>query len=114
MCTDAAGRRHAASLLTLALRAADGVAFKFGYLDFSARLIDLTRSAARLAEHPLLLAEVAYVRTETSFANGDLEAAARTLELAADQVPDLAPLRRRPHSAPCTCALFGRKAAGWR
>lgn len=86
---DAAGRRHAATLLTLALRAADGVAFKFGYLDLSARLIDLMRSAAQIAEDPLLLAAVAYVRTETFFATGDLETAARALELAADQVPDL-------------------------
>ncbi|MFC4004086.1 helix-turn-helix domain-containing protein [Prauserella oleivorans] len=86
---DAAGQRHAASLLTLALRAADGVAFKFGYLDLSARLIDLMRSAAQIAEDPLLLAAVAYVRTETFFATGDLDTAARALELAADHVPDL-------------------------
>lgn len=86
---DTADRRHAAALLTLALRAADGVAFKFGYLDLSARLIDLMRSAAQLAEDPLLLATVAYVRTETFFANGDLDTAARALELAADHVPDL-------------------------
>ncbi|MCP2243511.1 helix-turn-helix domain-containing protein [Lentzea aerocolonigenes] len=86
---DAAGRRHAAILLTLALRAADGVAFKFGYLDLSARLIDLMRSAAQIAEDPLLLAAVAYVRTETFFATGDLDTAARALELAADHVPDL-------------------------
>ncbi|MFI7676356.1 helix-turn-helix domain-containing protein [Actinophytocola sp. NPDC049390] len=86
---DAADRRQAAALLTLALRAADGVAFKFGYLDLSARLIDLMRSAAQIAEDPLLLAAVAYVRTETFFATGDLDTAARALELAADQVPVL-------------------------
>jgi transcriptional regulator with XRE-family HTH domain len=86
---DAAGQRHAAALLTLALRAADGVAFKFGYLDLSARLIDLMRSAAQIAEDPLLLAAVAYVRTETFFATGDLDTAARALELAVDHVPDL-------------------------
>lgn len=86
---DAADRRQAAALLTLALRAADGVAFKFGYLDLSARLIDLMRSAAQIAEDPLLLAAVAYVRTETFFASGDLDTAARALELAADQVPVL-------------------------
>lgn len=84
-----ADRHHAAALLTLALRAADGVAFKFGYLDLSARLIDLMRSTALLAEDPLLLAVVAYVRTETFFASGDLDIAARALELAADRVPDL-------------------------
>jgi transcriptional regulator with XRE-family HTH domain len=86
---DTAGRRHAAALLTLALRAADGVAFKFGYLDLSARLIDLMRSVAQIAEDPLLLAAVAYVRTETFFATGDLDTAARTLETAAEQVPTL-------------------------
>ncbi|MFI6098163.1 helix-turn-helix domain-containing protein [Lentzea sp. NPDC051213] len=84
---DAIGRRQAASLLTLALRAADGVAFKFGYLDLSARLIDLMRSAAQVAEDPLLQATVAYVRTEAFFATGDLDTAARALDLAADQVP---------------------------
>ncbi|MFC0105544.1 hypothetical protein [Kibdelosporangium aridum] len=82
-----ADRGHAATLLTLALRAADGVAFKFGYLDLSARLIDLMRSKARLAEEALLLAAVAYVRTETYFASGDLDTAAQALEIAADQVP---------------------------
>jgi transcriptional regulator with XRE-family HTH domain len=86
---EAANRRHAAALLTLALRAADGVAFKFGYLDLSARLIDLMRSAAQLAEDPLLVATVAYVRTETYFASGDLDTAARALELAADSLPVL-------------------------
>ncbi|WNV90249.1 helix-turn-helix transcriptional regulator [Umezawaea sp. Da 62-37] len=86
---DATDRRHAAALLTLALRAADGIAFKFGYLDLSARLIDLMRSAAQLAEDPLLVAAVAYVRTETFFATGDLDTAARALELAADHLPAL-------------------------
>jgi transcriptional regulator with XRE-family HTH domain len=86
---DAAYRRQAAAHLTLALRAADGVAFKFGYLDLSARLIDLMRSAAQVAEDPLLLATVAYVRTETFFATGDLDTATHALELAADQVPAL-------------------------
>ncbi|MDI5982166.1 hypothetical protein [Amycolatopsis magusensis] len=65
------------------------MAFKFGYLNLSARVIDLMRSAAQLAEDPLLLAAVAYVRTETFFASGDLDIAARALELAADRVPDL-------------------------
>ncbi|SER92306.1 hypothetical protein SAMN04487818_10679 [Actinokineospora terrae] len=74
-------------MLTLALRAADGVAFKFGYLDLSARLIDLMRTAAQCAEDPLLVAAVAYVRTETFFASGDLGTAARALEHALDRVP---------------------------
>jgi len=84
---DARLRRDAAALQTLALRAADGVAFKFGYLDLSARLIDVMRWAAQSAEDPLLLAAVAYVRTETFFATGELDTAARALEVAADQIP---------------------------
>lgn len=80
-------RRAAAALQTLALRAADGVAFKFGYLDLSARLIDVMRATAELAEEPLLSAAVAYVRTETFFATGDLDTAARALEVAANQIP---------------------------
>ncbi|APU21290.1 helix-turn-helix domain-containing protein [Actinoalloteichus sp. GBA129-24] len=86
---DTAGRRDAAALLTLALRAADGVAFKAGYLDLSARLIDMMRSTAQIAEDPLLLAVVAYVRTESFFATGDLDTAARALDVATDHVPDL-------------------------
>ncbi|WP_052168771.1 helix-turn-helix domain-containing protein [Actinoalloteichus spitiensis] len=92
-------RRHVAALLTLVLRAADGMAFKFGYLDLSARLIDPMRSTAQLAEDPLLLAAVAYVRTETFFATGNLDTAARALELAANDVPDL--------DTASSCAAFG-------
>lgn len=73
-------------LLTLAYRAADGMAYKYGYLDLSARIIDLMRSAALKAEDPLLLAAVAYVRTETFFATGDLDAAANALTKAADNL----------------------------
>lgn len=78
--------RETAKLLTLAFRAADGIAFKFGYLDLSARLIDLMRQAAMVTEDPLLLAAVAYVRTESFFASGDLSTAGRALVDAADQV----------------------------
>jgi len=70
-----AGRsRQATGLLTLALRAADGTAFKFGYLDLSARIIDLMNVMAQAADNPLLMATVAYVRTETFFASLDLTA----------------------------------------
>ncbi|GLZ37902.1 hypothetical protein Acsp05_15260 [Actinokineospora sp. NBRC 105648] len=82
-----AEQRSVAALLTLALRAADGVAFKFGYLDLSARLIDRMRTAAQRAEDHLLAAAVSYVRTETFFANGDLVTAARALDLAVDELP---------------------------
>jgi len=77
---------QAASLLTLALRAADGVAFKFGYLDLSARIIDLMRINATTAGDPVLQAAVAYVRTETFFATDDLDTAIRVLISAADQL----------------------------
>ncbi|RBM18641.1 XRE family transcriptional regulator [Prauserella sp. PE36] len=78
--------RDAATLLTLAFRAADGVAYKFGYLDLSARIIDLMRVSALAAEDPLLVAAVAYVRTETFFATGDLTSASRLLMAAADDL----------------------------
>ncbi|MFD7652938.1 hypothetical protein ACFV4N_03045 [Actinosynnema sp. NPDC059797] len=94
-------RRQAATLLTLALRAADGVAYKFRYFDLSARLIDLMRTTAQDSEDPLLPAAVAYVRTETFFASGDLHTAARALDLAADQIPTRA-LKQAP-----TAAAFG-------
>lgn len=80
-----AGR--AATLLTLALRAADSAAFKFGYVDLSARIIDLMRSSARSANDPLLTAAVAYVRTETFFATRNLATASRLLIAAADDLP---------------------------
>jgi transcriptional regulator with XRE-family HTH domain len=81
-----AGQRGAATLLALALRAADGVAFKFGYLDLSARIIDHMRAAALDAEDPLLMATVGYVRTESFFVTGDLATAARLLTRTADDL----------------------------
>lgn len=93
-----ADRRHVASLLTLALRAADGVAYKFRYFDLSARLIDLMRLTAQESEDPLLPAAVSYVRTETFFASGDLHTAARALDLAADRIPTRA-LKQAPVAA---------------
>jgi transcriptional regulator with XRE-family HTH domain len=80
------GVHDTATLLTLAFRAADGVAYKFGYLDLSARIIDLMRASALAAEDPLLVAAVAYVRTETFFATGDLSSASRLLMAAADDL----------------------------
>ncbi|WP_157767950.1 helix-turn-helix domain-containing protein [Actinosynnema pretiosum] len=82
-----ADRNRVAALLTLALRAADGVAYKFRYYDLSARLIDLMRMTSQAAADPLLTAAVAYVRTETFFSSGDLRTAARALALAIDQLP---------------------------
>ncbi|MEV0597641.1 helix-turn-helix domain-containing protein [Nonomuraea cavernae] len=46
-----------APLLVTSYRAADAVAYKYGYLDLSARLIDLMRQTSVLVEDPLLAAE---------------------------------------------------------
>lgn len=79
-------QQQVAVLRTLALRAADGIAFKFGYLDLSGRLIDLMRQSAAQANDPLLVAAAEYVRTETFFASGDLGTAGRALVKAASEL----------------------------
>ncbi len=80
-------RVPAAGLLTLALRAADGLAYKYGYLDLSARIIDVMRGWAEMSSDPLLRAMTAYVRTENFFVTGDLNTASRLLVAAADELP---------------------------
>ncbi|WP_329791930.1 hypothetical protein V1227_08300 [Lentzea sp. DG1S-22] len=94
-------RRQVEALRALALRAADGLAFKFGYLDLSSRLIDLMRHSAALSDDQLLVAAAEYVRTETFFANGDLTAARRLLIRAADE-PSLSSL-----ASPRVAAAYG-------
>lgn len=89
-------------LLTLALRAADGVAYKLGYHDLSARIIDLMRYTAQTCGDPALAATVAYVRTECFFATGDLATAQRLLMEAADRLAD----QRLDGSIPAT-ATYG-------
>lgn len=79
---DARGLGHT---LTLAYRAADGLAFKYGYTDLSARLIELMAGAAENTGDELLLGAVSYVRTETFFATDDLEPAERILVDAVDR-----------------------------
>ncbi|MEV4382432.1 helix-turn-helix transcriptional regulator, partial [Streptosporangium sp. NPDC049644] len=56
------------ALLVATYRAADAVAYKYGYLDLSARLIELMRQTSAVAGDPLLSASTAYVRTEVFFA----------------------------------------------
>ncbi|GAA3898964.1 helix-turn-helix domain-containing protein [Streptomyces sp. NPDC003328] len=82
----AALRGELAELLVMAYRSADAVAFKFGALDLSARLIELMRWAVSEVGDPLLAASVAYVRTETFFAARAHRAGLRALELAIDAV----------------------------
>jgi transcriptional regulator with XRE-family HTH domain/tetratricopeptide (TPR) repeat protein len=79
-------QQQVALLRALALRAADGIAFKFGYLDLSGRLIDLMRQSAAQANDPLLVAAAEYVRTETFFASGDLSTAGRALVKVASEL----------------------------
>ena len=81
-------RADATELLVLAYRAADGLAFKYGYADLSAQIITAMRLATTGIDRPFLDAAVAYVRTEMFFATEDLEAAGRSLVQAADRIPD--------------------------
>ncbi|MEV4749855.1 helix-turn-helix transcriptional regulator [Streptosporangium sp. NPDC049248] len=75
------------ALLVATYRAADAVAYKYGYLDLSARLIELMRQTSTVAEDPLLSASTAYVRTEVFFATHTYQAGLRALESAIDQLP---------------------------
>jgi transcriptional regulator with XRE-family HTH domain len=81
-----ADRERASELLVQGLRAADGIAYKFGYLDLSAWIIELMRRASDQLQNDLVGAATAYVHTETFFAIGDLESASRVLDHAANQV----------------------------
>ncbi|WP_242891093.1 helix-turn-helix domain-containing protein [Actinomadura litoris] len=83
-------RRSAARILTAAYRSADAVAYKYGYYDLSARLIELMRRTAQFAEDPALIATTAYVRTEVFFASGQsLAHGLKALEIALDDMPTL-------------------------
>ncbi|KJK43582.1 hypothetical protein UK23_32665 [Lentzea aerocolonigenes] len=86
LATEDVQQQQLALLRALTFRAADGIAFKFGYLDLSARLIDLMRQSAAQANDPLLVAAAEYVRTETFFASGDLSTAGRALVKAASEL----------------------------
>ncbi|MBL1100171.1 helix-turn-helix domain-containing protein [Streptomyces coffeae] len=80
-------RAEIAGLLVSALRTADAVAYKYGARDLSARLVDLMRWVAPHAGDPLLVAAVAYVRTETFFAARAFAPGLRALEAALDAAP---------------------------
>jgi transcriptional regulator with XRE-family HTH domain len=84
---DGARRAEAALLLVSAYRSADGVAYKFGYYDLSARLIELMRHTADEHGDGLLAASTAYVRTETFFASGNLRSGLRALHAAVGATP---------------------------
>jgi len=57
-------REEAYGLLAMAYRAADAIADKHGFIDLSARAIELIRWAAAQAGDPLMQGMAAYVRTE--------------------------------------------------
>jgi transcriptional regulator with XRE-family HTH domain len=78
---------HAHRLLAMTLRGADSVSYKFNYYDLSDHIIQLMRWSAHQSEDELLTATVAYVHTETFFANGDLERGLRRLEAAIEAAP---------------------------
>ncbi|MEV7971196.1 hypothetical protein AB0O34_35165 [Sphaerisporangium sp. NPDC088356] len=83
-------RERAAGQLALAYRAADGVAFKYGYVDLSARLIELMRWAADQSGDELVVAAAAYVRTEIFFADRNLGPALKALEAAEARIQSTA------------------------
>jgi transcriptional regulator with XRE-family HTH domain len=86
--TRGAEQLRAAHLLATAARSADAVAYKFGALDLSARLVELMRWAADLTEDRVVQASAAYVRTETFFAARAHAQGLRALEQAIDACPD--------------------------
>jgi transcriptional regulator with XRE-family HTH domain len=69
-------------LLALAYRAADALCDKFGYLDLSARTIELLRWAAARSGDPVLVGVAAYVRAETFFSNRRPASGLRALDTA--------------------------------
>lgn len=106
---DGVERQQAAALLTSAYRSADGVVYKFRYHDLSARLVELMRWAARIAEDPALEATAAYVRMEVFFAGGrpeNLATGLRTLEAAIDATPT-----GRSHSVTAAVGALHMRAA---
>lgn len=74
-------------LLVAIYRAADAVAYKYGYHDLSARLIELMRGASGLVDDPLLTASTAYVRTEIFFAAQAYHTGLRAIESEIDRLP---------------------------
>ncbi|MFJ7218909.1 helix-turn-helix transcriptional regulator [Amycolatopsis sp. NPDC098790] len=87
MATGEQERSNTTELLILAYRAADGLAFKYGYTDLSGQIITAMRLAGSQVDRPFLDAAVAYVRTEMFFAAKDLETAHRSLIRAIDRIP---------------------------
>ncbi|MER5355704.1 helix-turn-helix transcriptional regulator [Kitasatospora sp. NPDC002551] len=103
-------REEAARLLALAARSADAVAYKYDYRDLSARLVELMRWSAGLADDPALTAAAAYVRMEVYFASRQLGPGLRSLRRALDQMP--APTTERLAAAAAALHMRAAVAAG--
>ncbi|MEV0188514.1 helix-turn-helix transcriptional regulator [Kitasatospora purpeofusca] len=103
-------REEVARLLALAVRSADAVAYKYGYRDLSARLVELMRWAAGIAGDPALIAVGEYVRMETFFAAGQLAPGLRSLRAALDRMP--APATQRLAAAAAALHMRAAVAAG--
>ncbi|WP_327073439.1 helix-turn-helix transcriptional regulator [Kitasatospora purpeofusca] len=108
--TRGCGQQEAARLLALAVRSADAVAYKHGYRDLSARLVELMRWAAGIADDPALTAASAYVRMETFFAARQLAPGLRSLRAAVDRMP--APTTERLTAAAAALHMRAAVAAG--
>jgi hypothetical protein len=96
-----AGQRRAvfADLLVQSYRAADAVAFKYGYLDLSARIIGLLGWAAGQSGDELTAAAASYVRAEVFLASGNVATGRRMLVRSAD--------RLMPESSVPAAAAYG-------
>ncbi|MDX6743610.1 helix-turn-helix transcriptional regulator [Actinocorallia sp. A-T 12471] len=101
-----AERARAAELFALAYRSADAVAYKFGYHDLSGRMVELMRWSAAISESPVLVATIAYVRTETFFASRNLAPGLRALQAALRPIPS----PRTPEEIAAVGALHMRAA----
>lgn len=79
-------RETAFGLLAMAHRAADAIADKHGYIDLSARAIELIRWSAANSGDPLLGGMAGYVRAELFFAGPHAQAGLRALDTATRSV----------------------------
>jgi transcriptional regulator with XRE-family HTH domain len=95
------GQRRAvtAALLSQAYRSADGVAYKIGAHDLSARIVAMMLDAARQSGDEVVVATAAYVQGVLFFANNRPDVGREVLERAAERVT--------PGSDPGASAAYG-------
>jgi hypothetical protein len=88
-----------ADLLVQSYRAADALAFKYGYLDLSARIIGLLGWAAGQSGDELTAAAASYVRAEVFLASGNVATGRKMLVRSAE--------RLMPESSTPAAAAYG-------